>query len=97
MPLRKAGIVDAPMQQAISETNSKPAQPEKFESHRAAGSADKPMTRTDWDSKDRRISRQGLFQAALQSPALMQYSPTLEGYLDLVRKTAEEGLKFVNE
>jgi len=58
---------------------------------------DKKMTNADWAAKDRRISRQGLFQAALQSPALMQYAPTLEEYMALVRKTADEGLVYVNE
>lgn len=62
-----------------------------------APKADKPMTRSDWDSKDRRISRQGLFQAALQSPALMQYAPTLEDYIALVVRTADAGLAYVNE
>ncbi len=48
-------------------------------------------------TRDRRMSRAGLYQAALQSPALLQYAPTLEAYLELVKKTAEAGLKFVNE
>ncbi len=59
--------------------------------------AEKPMTRSDWEGKDRRISRQGLFQAALQSPALMQYAPTLEAYIELVVRTANAGLAFVND
>lgn len=49
------------------------------------------------DAKGRQISRQGLFQAALQSPALMQYAPTLEDYILLVIRTANAGLEFVNQ
>lgn len=49
------------------------------------------------DAKGRQISRQGLFQAALQSPAIMQYCPDLPSYLKVVREVAEEGLRFVNE
>lgn len=60
-------------------------------------SDDDKMSKADWAAKDRRISRAGLYQAALQSPALMQYAPTLEDYLALVRKAAEAGLAFVNE
>jgi len=58
---------------------------------------DKKMSNADWAAKDRRISRQGLFQAALQSPAIMQYAPTLEEYLELVKKVADVGLAYVNE
>lgn len=47
--------------------------------------------------RDRRMSRAGLFQAALQSPAIMQFCPTMESYMEQVRKVAEEGLKFVNQ
>lgn len=55
------------------------------------------MSKADWAAKDTRISRQGLFQAALQSPALMQYAPDLDAYLVLVRKVADAGLVYVNE
>lgn len=56
------------------------------------------MSKADWAAKDRRISRQGLYQAALQSMGVLQYSPSvnsLETYLQAVRKAAEDGLKFV--
>jgi len=50
------------------------------------------------DAKDRRISRQGLFQAALQSQGVMVHAgETFETYLEKVKAAAEAGLKFVNE
>lgn len=57
------------------------------------------MSKADWAEKDTRISRQGLYQAALQSVGAMQFgaSASLEDYLLLVRKVAEDGLKFVSE
>lgn len=56
-----------------------------------------PYPQSYGDAKGRQISRQGLFQAALQSPALMQYCADIQAYLTLVRLTAEAGLGFVNE
>lgn len=47
-------------------------------------------------AKDKRISYAGIWQACAQSPALMQYAPTLEAYLDLVDKAAEHGIRFIN-
>lgn len=44
-----------------------------------------------------RIRRSGVWQAAAQSQALMQYSPTIEEYFVLVNRMAEEGLKWVNK
>lgn len=57
------------------------------------------MTKADWANKDQRISRQGLFQACLQSVGLLQLNTgnDLKSYLTLVKEAAEEGLKFVNE
>lgn len=61
--------------------------------------ADNTMSKADWAAKDVRISRQGLFQAALQSVGVLQLNTgnTLEEYLALVEKTAERGLQFVNK
>lgn len=58
------------------------------------------MSKEEWAAKDRRIGRAGLYQAALQSVGVLQYSPdvrTFEDYLKAVRKAAEDGLRFVNE
>lgn len=72
-----------------------PKNPPKVEKPIAAKTGE-AMTRADWDAKDRRISRAGLFQAALQSPALMQYAPSVEAYMELVVRTADAGLAYVN-
>lgn len=60
---------------------------------------DDKMTKEEWAAKDRRISRAGIYQAALHSMGAVQFNPepTLEGYLATVRKIAEAGLQFVNE
>lgn len=57
---------------------------------------DDKMSKSDWAAKDQRISRQGLYQAALQSTAIMQYAMDIPAYLKLVRQVAEDGLKFVS-
>lgn len=57
---------------------------------------DDKMSKSDWAAKDQRISRQGLYQAALQSTAIMQYAIDIPAYLKLVRQVAEDGLKFVS-
>ena len=102
MPLRKTpSVTMEPMRHV--ETISSPVLVEAVVSHAeskplgASIKADKPMTRDDWNAKDRRISRQGLFQAALQSPAIMQYCPDIKAYLEMVRTVADEGLRYVNE
>lgn len=48
--------------------------------------------------KDKRIRRSGVWQAALQSMAGLQFNQggTLETYLDLVDKIADRGLGYVN-
>lgn len=44
-----------------------------------------------------RIRRSGVYQAALQSVGLMQYCPTLDDYLKMLVRVADEGLKYVND
>lgn len=60
--------------------------------------SDTTMSKSDWADKDRRISRQGLFQACLGSVGLLQLNTgnTLEDYLKIVEQAAERGLEFVN-
>lgn len=47
--------------------------------------------------KDRRIQRQGCYQAALQSPGLVSWATNIDEYLAFVRQAAEAGVAFVNE
>lgn len=55
---------------------------------------DSPMTRNDWDAKDRRISRQGAIQAAIQ--AVASYV-TKDNHFDVAKELALSMLDFVNE
>lgn len=53
---------------------------------------------TDYDvAIQRQISRAGVYQAALNSPALAQWSMNIDEYLALVRKAADAGMQYVNE
>lgn len=66
-----------------------------------------PMNKeTYWERKEerdietgKRIRRSGVWQAALQSMAGLQFNQggTLETYLDLVDKIADRGLGYVNK
>lgn len=47
--------------------------------------------------KERRIQRQGCYQAALQSPGLVSWATNIDEYLAFVRQAAEAGVAFVNE
>lgn len=57
---------------------------------------DKPLSEYDL-GKDKQISRSGIYQAALQSPAIGQWAVNVDEYLALVRKVAEAGMKFIQE
>jgi hypothetical protein len=56
---------------------------------------DTPMTRMDWDAKDRRISRQGVIQAAVQ--AVSHLSADEHALFEMAKCLANEMLDFVNE
>lgn len=106
MPLTKRGLdtaaQGAPSQQADRGVMEAPKPPSSLsDSVKKTGPASKngdTMSKADWHDKDVRISRQGLFQAALQSTGLLQLNSgnTFEDYMKLVEQTAERGLEFVN-
>lgn len=53
---------------------------------------------TDYDvAIQRQISRAGVYQAALNSPALAQWAVSIDEYLALVRKAADAGVKYIAE
>jgi len=101
MPLLKrspeAAMVEAPKQDAP--TLAQETHVAATKKAVAKASSSETMTKADWQHKDERISRQGLFQAALQSVGLLQLNTgnTLEDYLKLIEQTCERGLEFVNK
>jgi hypothetical protein len=62
----------------------------------AAGQAAAALQPRDMEPKEKRIQRSGIWQAVVQSNALVQYAPTLDAFLDLVDKAADRGLQYVN-
>jgi len=62
----------------------------------AAGKAAADLQPRDMEPKEKRIQRSGIWQAVVQSNALVQYAPTLDAFLDLVDKAADRGLQYVN-
>ena len=55
---------------------------------------DKPMSRADWDSKDKRISRHGVIQAAVQAVAP---HVALEEVFKAAEALANQMLDYVND
>jgi hypothetical protein len=99
MPLAKksnVAVVEAPKTDVVTPAQEAQVAIAKASVKKAAASD--TMSKADWASKDQRISRQGLFQACLQSVGLLQLNTgnTLEDYLKLVEQAAERGLQFVN-
>lgn len=56
-----------------------------------------PVVSQKLDEKSIQIQRQGLYQAALQSPALAQWAVSQNEYLALVRQAADAGIAYVRE
>jgi hypothetical protein len=102
MPLLKTKIVEqkAGQPQQALPTQEQLAQVEtaKKTVAKAFTKSSETMSKADWHDKDVRISRQGLFQAALQSVGVLQLNTgnTLEDYLKLVEQVADAGLLYVN-
>lgn len=90
MPLRKAGTITGVSAPAEEQDKLPPSLAPQIAKYPG-------LVSNAADAKGRQISRQGLFQAALQSPAIMQYAPDIATYLGLVGLVAEAGLGFVNE
>lgn len=55
---------------------------------------DKPLSEYDL-AKDKQIAKSGIIQAALQSPAIAQWSVDLNNYLENVKKVADFALNYV--
>ena len=102
MPLLKSKVaapaVEVPKQEGVAPTLAQTALVAATKAFVKKAAASETMSKADWASKDQRISRQGLFQACLQSVGLLQLNTgnTLEDYLKLVEQAAERGLEFVN-
>lgn len=70
-----------------------PAAP-KVEAPKSAKSNSETMSKAEWAAKDRKAARGFAFNAAMQSPALMQYAPNLEAYIALIAKAADASLAY---
>lgn len=81
----KAKAIDAPTPGAVEAAINQ-----------AADTAVKSLQPKTLDDKSKQIQKQGLWQAVVQSNALVQYAPTLDAFLDLVDKAADRGLQYVN-
>jgi hypothetical protein len=100
MPLLKAKVAPEVVQ-TITTSTPTPEQLGQVAAVKTAvkkAAASETMSKADWHDKDVRISRQGLFQACLQSVGLLQLNTgnTLEDYLKLVEQAADRGLEYVN-
>lgn len=104
----QVAVVATPnMTTAQTETTAPKAASAAVKARAAKAGNDAPLAKEGyWERKEardietgQRIRRSGVWQAALQSLAPLQFnaSNTLESYLAVVEKVAEEGLKFVQK
>jgi 3-keto-L-gulonate-6-phosphate decarboxylase len=88
----KAGAI---LSQSAAKTETKAAAI-KYPLRKAA--ANETMSKKDWQDKDDRISRAGVWQACMHSVGLLQLNTgnTLEDYLKLVEQAADAGYAYVH-
>lgn len=89
----KAAEVTSPVPSEVETDKTVSAEIEKVAKKTAKQSVLQPKT---LDDKSKQIQKQGIWQAVVQSNALVQYAPTLDAYLDLVDRAADRGLAYVN-
>lgn len=102
MPLIKkspTAVAEAPI--TVTSSTPTPEQLGQVAAVKAAvkkSAASETMSKADWQHKDERISRQGLWQASLQSVGLLQLNTgnTFEDFMAIVEKAADKGLEYVN-
>lgn len=97
MPLNKSGVT--PVSTAVqAEEKPKRSLMPKSEAIENIAKAETMLSLQPGDMKpeQKRIQRSGIWQAVVQSNALVQYAPTLDAFLDLVDKAADRGLQYVN-
>ncbi len=102
MPLAKRGaapVVDKPAETGVVTTSTTPPVTAPRKLGTPAKKDSESMSKAEWAAKDKRISRAGVWQAALQSTGLLQLNTqnTFEAYMALVDKAAEHGLQFINK
>lgn len=91
--LNQIGQADVPAAKPVAAA-APVAAPVAKAPYKAKAKDDETMTRADWDAKDRRISRQGLIQAAVQ--AVSSYS-TQENHYSNAESLALQMLEFVGK
>lgn len=91
-----APVATAPVTQTAAAPATKTTAAERTSDRPTRAGFGQQLTEYDMQIQ-RQISRAGVYQAALNSPALAQWCTNIEEYLGLVRKAADAGIKYVNE
>lgn len=102
MPLKKPTLVteSVPLENSgtvATITHITPAPAGERDVLKAEHTKTEPKPNAEWEAQERKRQRGQRWDSAIMSPALMQYAPTLDAYIELVVRTANAGLAYVNE